>query len=481
MKVGIIQNAPRTADFSHNLRHIVQGYRACIDHGANLVVASAHALCGPGVYDLVTRDSFQQQMKLALQTLSRELGETPLILGAYTSVPEDAEWEETDSGAVFRPKLTPYFLENDVVEELENGENFEWEEMHLYITTDDTPLPPQWQDYDMIIHCAASPWYADILQEEEYNRRQEAINNNAVVVSAACIGTAEQQVFGGGSGVYTPNGKTLMRLPWFDTSNHTASVTPPWREIAQEHLTPAATLIRMLLQGIRDSVRQYGYGGACIPLDFPHSDLLAILAAEALGRNNVEGLTFSEGESLAGAIGIPCHKLDTSGMLQQAEKQLGNEQITTLKARLQAVLLSEYCESRGMMLLCPLSRRNIMLGDFTLYGESCGHLAPLGNLYEMDLHILRKEFSEKYASLFGALAEPSDLQTDIIIHALADCNISAGRFIRENNFNLGEQEIRKIQRRLITAAAKRKQLPPVLLVSPPNEQIIIPSSHRLND
>ena len=74
MKVGIIQNSPRTAYFSNNLRHIVQGYRACLDHGAELVVASAHALCGPGLYDLAMRDSFRNQMQLALETLSRELG-----------------------------------------------------------------------------------------------------------------------------------------------------------------------------------------------------------------------------------------------------------------------------------------------------------------------------------------------------------------------------------------------------------------------
>ena len=144
-------------------------------------------------------------------------------------------------------------------------------------------------------------------------------------------------------------------------------------------------------------------------------------------------------------------------------------------------MLSTHSESRGLLLLCPLSRRDIMLGHYTLYGESCGMLAPLGHLYEMDLHMLQQEYKERHSDLFGTLAEPQAPEKDIIIHALADCNVSAGRFIRENNFGLEENEIRQVQRRLISSALKRSQLPFTLQVSAPEEQLHIPSAHRLND
>mgnify|MGYP003290563751 FL=1 len=43
-KIGLIQTAPLPGDFSNNLRAIVQGYRECLDHGAEVVIAPAASL-----------------------------------------------------------------------------------------------------------------------------------------------------------------------------------------------------------------------------------------------------------------------------------------------------------------------------------------------------------------------------------------------------------------------------------------------------
>ncbi|MCC8020777.1 MAG: hypothetical protein LIO63_02145 [Akkermansia sp.] len=47
MNIGLVQVSAQTADFPHNLRVLVQGYRGCLDRGAELVVADAFSLCGP--------------------------------------------------------------------------------------------------------------------------------------------------------------------------------------------------------------------------------------------------------------------------------------------------------------------------------------------------------------------------------------------------------------------------------------------------
>ena len=66
-KIGIIQNAPLPGDFSNNLRAIVQGYRECLDHGADIVVAPAAALCGLEPQSLATRSSFLAQTQAAAE------------------------------------------------------------------------------------------------------------------------------------------------------------------------------------------------------------------------------------------------------------------------------------------------------------------------------------------------------------------------------------------------------------------------------
>ena len=51
-KIGIIQSRTLPGAFPDNLRQIVQGYRECLDHGADIVIAPLTALFGPATGDL---------------------------------------------------------------------------------------------------------------------------------------------------------------------------------------------------------------------------------------------------------------------------------------------------------------------------------------------------------------------------------------------------------------------------------------------
>ena len=66
-KIGLIQTSPLPGDFSNNLRAIVQGYRECLNHGAELVIAPAAALCGLEPGALSIRRSFISQTRAALE------------------------------------------------------------------------------------------------------------------------------------------------------------------------------------------------------------------------------------------------------------------------------------------------------------------------------------------------------------------------------------------------------------------------------
>ena len=134
-KIGIIQTAPLPGDFSNNLRAIVQGYRECLEHGADIVIAPAAALCGLEPGNLATRRSFLSQTQLALDSLSKELGTAPLFLAAYAQTisneevyvgvvgEDDADsdpWMENERSIV----MVPYMVEKNCVTELEENRNF---------------------------------------------------------------------------------------------------------------------------------------------------------------------------------------------------------------------------------------------------------------------------------------------------------------------------------------------------------------------
>ena len=123
-----------------------------------------------------------------------------------------------------------------------------------------------------------------------------------------------------------------------------------------------------------------------------------------------------------------------------------------------------------------------MLGEFNLYGLSGGHLAPLGNLYDVDIYLLSERFREQYSNLFGSLTAPQTGTTNRIIHELADLNTPPSALLREEmSYLFKENDVRLIQRKLVASAIKRSQLPIILHMDPPLEQLHFPLSHRLND
>lgn len=489
-KIGIIQNAPLPGDFSANLRAIVQGYRDCIDHGAELVISPAAALCGLEPRSLMNRRSFLSQMQAAMDALSHELGSAPLLLGGYAPLIRDEElWDGTladndyfDESEDPEPQveLVPFLIEKDCVTELEDAETTDINGTNVFICLGDEELLPDGSDFDLMVHLSATPWHSRAAAEAEESYRWEARTNGTPLVACHAVGTAGQHLFGGGSAAYGADGTTLLRLPFFET---TAKVVNLRSKVSAPALPESIALLRQALErGIRDTVRNNGYSGVCVPQDSPNSALLTALAVSALGSGNVCGITFTRQTRTTELLHTDCLSYDAEALCAAAAGVLHHESPSpALRARVLSSLTVTLAEERGLMLLSPLDRHRLMTGDFTLYGDSCGYLAPLANLYEMDLYLLSKHIAEQHPDIFGALAEPSHPEQDRIIHEMADRNISPGALLSRQDGLFRENDVRLIQRRIIASELKRTQLPLVLHVDAPEEQLRFPISHRLND
>ncbi|MBQ6941439.1 MAG: hypothetical protein IJN23_02630 [Akkermansia sp.] len=488
-KIGLIQTAPLPGDFSNNLRAIVQGYRECLDHGAEIVIAPAASLCGLEPRDLVTRSSFISQTRAALETLASELGDAPLLLAAYTLTISDDELYvgivgEDDESDLWMDKnrtviLTPYLLEKDSVTELENNSTVSIRGAQFYTDTSDEELLPN-DAFDFMVRLPVTPWYAGSAQDDEETRKWEASMAGAHVICCRAVGSVGGNIYGGGSAIYSAEGKTQMRLPFFESAARVIDIT---RGAHALNLPEAEELLTLALErGIRDNVRNNCFSGVCIPLDHPHSALLGVLCVEALGATNVCGISFDEENTLAEKLGINCYTPRLDSLTEAATALLNGEESAALKERLRTAVAISHAESRGMMLCSPLGRREIMLGEFNLYGLSGGHLAPLGNLYDVDIYLLSERFREQYSNLFGSLTAPQTGTTNRIIHELTDLNTPPSALLREEmSYLFKENDVRLIQRKLVASAIKRSQLPIILHMDPPLEQLHFPLSHRLND
>lgn len=489
-KIGIIQTAPLPGDFSNNLRAIVQGYRECLDHGADIVIAPAAALCGLEPRALATRFSFLRQTQLALKTLSQELGDAPLILGAYTYTfgedeLTDAELGENDEldtpwmAKNLHVILTPYLLEKDEVTELEDCETVTIRGCSFYVDTSDQEMLAE-SNPDFMVHLPCTPWHIDAAEDDEQERQWEASMVNGTVITCRAVGTVGGNIYGGGSSLYSSQGKTELRLPFFEPASKVVDLSRP----RPAHALPEKKelLSSALQRGIRDNVRNNGFTGVCLPMDHNDSALLAVLCIEALGSSNVCGVSFNPENKLADKLGISCFRPSIAALKEAAVAAMGGEDTPALQERLQTTLAITHADSRGLMLCTPLNRRELMLGEFCTYGRSGGQLAPLGNLYDIDIYLLCEYFSEKYADIFGKMNEPEQGMTNKIIHEMMDCNLAPSSLLRKGmNYAYKENEVRLIQRKILASGLKRAQLPIILHVDPQEYQLSFPITHRMND
>lgn len=490
-KIGIVQTAPLPGDFSNNLRSIVQGYRECLDRGAEIVITSLYALSGLTPGDLMRRRSFLKQLENAAETLAEELSLTdvplitgyainPLISGAdddYDDVweaddgllyDEDEKENEMHSSIV----LMPCLIHRGNIRVLTDSVSSTIGAFLCHITSSAEENLPEGQ-VDLIIHMPESPWYNLSAEKEHQVFCWESHQSNAPVVCVHPVGTCDGKLYGGGSALYI-NNKISGILPYFEPACYTLHLNRKNKITDRELLSQVE---KALVRGIRDSVHQNGYTGVCIPMDLPNAQLLAALCTEALGTGNVVGISFSETVS----PGIENKMVDASALIKQASALLVAEDSEGLEQRIKGSLAATIAENKGLMLLSPLDRHRLMLGAFTLYGESNGYLAPLGNLYQIDLYLLNQYMAERNPDITLSVPVPEHAEEDRIIHELSERNISASDILKLRREGDDENSVRFIQRKIIASALKRTQTPLVLYLSDPAEQLSFPIAHRLND
>ena len=174
------------------------------------------------------------------------------------------------------------------------------------------------------------------------------------------------------------------------------SVAPRIQEPAEDD-TEAA--YRALVLGTRDYVRKCGFGKALIGLSGGiDSALVAAIAAEALGAENVIGVgmpspyssagSIDDSRELAANLGIRFELIEISGLFQEYMKTLEPlfkgmpADITeeNIQSRIRGNLLMALSNKFGALVLTTGNKSEMAVGYCTLYGDMVGALAVIGDL-----------------------------------------------------------------------------------------------------
>lgn len=536
MKIGIIQPNIIPGDFPRNVRTLIEAYRTCLDEGAELVVSPALSLCGPCPDDLLLRTSYAAQNMHALHYLSQETGAVPLIVG--TLVPAEGH----QSGWGFYNAA--FLVKNDEIQELAAQRHLddfgiacdsryllsseltectpvEGLRLSILLGADDPSIIDP-GNCDLILRLPTLPWHTGLIEEEEEAGAQLALSAGCPVITARMAGGQQRNIYPGASSLISKEGKLAARLACFEAdtktihldADHAAPLSP---------LPPHIEQVRIALAtGLRDFVRKSGFSSVCLGLSGGiDSALVATLAVDALGRENVYGLALpgpysSQGSlddafALARNLGIACEQVSITEpfeALQNALKNVfeGTKHDSTeenMQSRLRGISLMSYSNKFGHMLLTTGNKSELSVGYCTMYGDTCGGLNPIGDLYKTEVYELSKHINaaspdgEKIPRNTIEKAPSAELRPnqtdqdslppydllDSILRELVDNNISATDLIAMSPDRFDEQTVRKIQRLVTFSEWKRAQSAPILKVTPcsfgPERKI--PFIHKFSD
>ncbi len=157
--------------------------------------------------------------------------------------------------------------------------------------------------------------------------------------------------------------------------------------------------------GIRDYVRKCGFKSVILGLSGGiDSALCAVLAADALGAENVFGVampsrhssagSLTDAEMLAKNLGIRYEVLPIEPPFLAVEKQLEkvfagtkpNEAEENVQSRLRGVTLMALSNKFGALVLTTGNKSEMAVGYCTLYGDMNGALAPIADALKTDIY-----------------------------------------------------------------------------------------------
>jgi len=428
MKIGLAQTNAVIGDFPGNVKRLLAAYRECLDAGAELVITPELSLVGYPPRDLVFKSHFVPKCLQALDHLAGEIREVPLIVGYVDHFDASrpgkpfrnaAAWLENGEirHKIWKTLLPTYdvFDERRYFEPGESCEPIVWKNRRIGITicediwTEDYLQRPLYErdpaeelaakGIDLLLNLSASPFHLGKPAQRRQMLGAVARQTKAPVVYCNSVGGNDQLVFDGYSVVVHANGDTAAQLPGFKEAT---LAIDPFKSSDTQPVIPedaSADLYHALVLGLRDYATKCGFSSACLGLSGGiDSALTAVIAADALGPENVHGLTmpspYSSGGSvddsiaLAENLGIRCDTVPIRAPYETIKATLkplfeGRPEDVTeenIQARIRGLLLMALSNKDGHLLLTTGNKSELAVGYCTIYGDMCGGLAVISDL-----------------------------------------------------------------------------------------------------
>ena len=517
MKIGICQINPTVGAINKNKQLILNYYDKSISNGAELVVFPELALTGYPPQDLLLRDRFLTSAAAALNEIANHTS-VPMILGS-TLVENNNLFNCSficENGKIlghYKKILLPtydvfdedrYFKSGNKTSTFELKISNELKRVGLQICEDlwdqnysiDLAESIKDANADMIINISASPFGDDRLIERS-NLIQEKVQKTGLpFIYCNLVGAQDELIFDGQSLVYDHEGSLIAKGKAFNEDLMIVDFDES-SKIKLNSLDREESIYQALSLGVKDYFSKTGHSQAVIGLSGGiDSSLTACIAVEALGKENVHGISMpskfssdhsiSDAELFAKNVGIDYREIPIHSIVESFESLLTSDldkdnigvAEENIQSRIRGSILMALSNKYNWLVLSTGNKTEIAMGYCTLYGDMNGGLSVISDLSKEDVYKLSRWINETSkealipensinkapsAELRPGQVDPFDYDiVSPLVSALIDNEKSPSELI---NNGADSDLVKNISNRIRINEYKRRQAAPGLRVS----------------
>lgn len=528
MQIAIAQLNFHVGNFEANLEAMLQAVAEARLAGADLICFSELATCAYPPRDFLDFDDFIQRAEHTVTRLAEASHDIAIVVGSPSHNPR-VEGKDLFNSAFFleggkikqvqHKALLPTYDVFDEYRYFEPATSFQvvefkgkrialticediWNignENPLYTICPLDELMPQKPDF--VLNLSASPFSYEQAQNRIQVLQANVERYKIPFFYVNHCGAQTELIFDGGSLVMSPDGQVFDELPYFQTALRVYQLDEVVKGGRQQPQPKEkiALIHDAIVLGLRDYFRKLGFRQAILGLSGGlDSALTAALAVQALGAANVRGVlmpsqfssdhSVEDARQLARNLGIQYDIIPIEPLYQQFNKALQPHFWATdfglteenIQSRIRGTLLMGFSNKFGNILLNTTNKSEMAVGYGTLYGDLCGGISVIGDVYKTEAYELARYMNRNGACIpESTLTKPPSAELrpdqkdsdslpdyavlDQILFQYIECR-KGSRQIIEQGFD--EALVSRVLRLVNINEFKRYQTAPVLRVSP---------------
>jgi NAD+ synthase (glutamine-hydrolysing) len=436
MKIAIAQLNLHVGNFESNHFQILKSIKSAVNTGSDLIVFPELAICGYPPRDFLEFNDFIEKCISNIESIAKQTKEIAVILGGPSKnltgkgkllfnsayVLYDGKIQE-----IINKTLLPTYDVFDEYRYFEPNREFKtvkianknvgvaicedlWNLGNNPLYTKTPAIELKELGADLIVNISASPFS---YQQDEIRKKvlkENTLETQVPIVYCNHVGAQTELIFDGGSFFINPDGRVAQQSPFFEEDLLVADLKDGYFSKGPVQTGSKIELIHdALIMGIKDYFKKLGFKKAIVGLSGGiDSAVTFALAGRALGNDNIYGILmpsqYSSDHSVDDAKKISenhraAHEMiSIDGVYSAYQDQLSSlfnnlpfglaEE--NIQARIRGVLLMAISNKFGHIVLNTSNKSEAAVGYGTLYGDMCGGLSVLGDVYKTEVFELAR-------------------------------------------------------------------------------------------